>query len=256
LNCIALTIPFLAVITVTGNAIADAPPSDAHLRGLELELRPGLGSAGGDSPVRFQPGPGVTFPDPPALLQGASPYGAGFIGQASLGYRFHPFVSAGVRGGYGISSASQVPDGSQNLSRTSWDAGFYVRAYPLAGSDSIRRYLDPWVGVGVEYMHDTQSFQRSTPSNAGPVNADWTIDHHAVAVPLGIGIDYRLASMFSVGPSFTYAVAAPVAGCAGASASGFAGSNYCSNSGQGQGFIKANAYGVWSAGIDFRVTLF
>ena len=256
MNRTALTVSLLLVLATTGNALADEPASDAHLRGMELMLRPGLGAAGSGSPVGFQPGPNVSLPDPPALLQGASPYGVGFIGQASLGYRFHPFVSAGIRGGYRVSSASALSDGSQNVSRTAWDAGFYVRAYPLAGSDPIRRHLDPWIGVGVEYMHDTQSFRHPTASNAGTINADWTIDHHAVSVPIGIGVDYRVAPMFSVGPSFEYAFAVPVAGCAAVSANGFSGASYCSNSGDGQKFMTASGYGVWSAGLDLKVTLF
>jgi hypothetical protein len=245
------------------DAKAAEPTTDAHrrtleVRGLEVMLRPAFGGAPGDSPVRFEPSPTVRAAgDPGALLQGASPYGAGFIGQGFIGYRFHPILSGGLRAGLRTTSASALADGSTNLSRSSWDAGFYVRGYPFALSESIRKYVDPWISVGVEYMRDTQSFQRAVPTSTGAsVNADWTLDHHAVAVPIGLGIDYRLHSLFSIGPSFEYAIAASVAGCAKQAAAGFSSNSFCSNEDPGKQAIKANTYGVWSAGLDLKVTLF
>ena len=116
---------------------------DAHLRGLELMLRPALGAASSDSPVRYQARAGVTGLDPGALLTGASPYGLGFVGQGFVGYRFHPVISAGLHAGFRTSSASRLSDGSSDLSRSAWDAGLYVRGYPLALHDKIRRHLDP-----------------------------------------------------------------------------------------------------------------
>ena len=239
-------------------AVAPAPRADEHLRGLEIMVRPGYGSAASDSPIRFQPGPNVqTAGDPGALLQGAAPYGGGFVGQAFLGFRFHPVISGGLRGGLRTTSAAALSDGTTNLSRSSWDAGLYVRGYPLALNESIRRHIDPWIGVGVEYMRDTQSFQRPVPaSTGGAVNADMTLDHHAVAVPIGVGVDYRIHPMLSVGPSFEYAIASALAGCVKTAAAGFAGSTYCSNDGPGREVIKANQYGVWSASLDVKVTPF
>jgi hypothetical protein len=255
----------LVLVSVTGGANARAEDAkgegaktDAHLRGLEIMLRPAFGGAPGDSPVRFEPSPTVRVAgDPGALLQGASPYGAGFIGQGFLGYRFHPIISGGLQAGLRTTSASALSDGSTNLSRSSWDAGFYLRGYPLALSESIRQYVDPWISVGVEYMRDTQSFQRPVPTSTGTtVNADWTLDHHAVAVPIGVGIDYRLHPMFSIGPSFEYAIAAGVGGCAKQAAAGFSSNSYCSNEDPGKQVLKANTYGVWSVGLDLKVTLF
>lgn len=231
---------------------------EEHLRGLEIMLRPTFGSASGDSPVQLAANPKVRVAgDPGAVLTGASPYGAGFVGQAFLGYRFHPLVSGGLRAGMRSASASTPSDGSTNLSRSSWDAGFYVRGYPLALSDSVRKYVDPWIVVGVEYMRDTQTFQRPTPTTRGStIDADWSLDHHAVAVPIGIGIDYRVHPMISVGPSFEFAIAVPVAGCATQSAPGFSTNGYCSNEDPGKGTIEAKTYAVWSAGLDLKVTLF
>jgi hypothetical protein len=219
-------------------------------------LRPSFGAAPSDSPVRFQAQPNVqVVGDPGALLAGAQPWGGGFVGQASLGYRFSPFVSGGLRAGLRTSSASNVSDGSQNLSRSGWDAGFYVRVYPLAKMDSVSARFDPWLGVGVGYMHDSQTFKRGIAAAGRTVQADVELEHHAVAVPLGIGVDYRVARFFSVGPSFEYTIASAVAGCAKTSAAGFQSTSYCSTGDSaGDKSIKANSYGVWSLGLDAKLT--
>lgn len=220
-------------------------------------LRPALGAAPSTSPVRYEASPLVRFADPGALLQGASPYGTGFIGQAFLGYRFHPLVSVGLRAGTRSASASALTDGSSNLARSAWDVGLYVRAYPLALSESTRKFLDPWLSVGVEYLHDAQTFQRPVAlSGGGSIPADWTLTHHAVAVPLGFGVDYRILPMLSVGPSFEYAIASGVTGCAKASAAGYSSNTFCSDEDPGKQVIKAKTYGVWSVGLDVKVTLF
>jgi len=226
------------------------------LKGFELLLRPSFGGAPSDSPVRFQPSGGAQVQgDPGALLQGASPWSPGFVGQAAVGYRFLPFLSAGLRAGIRTSSGTNLSDGSQNLSRTSWDAGFYVRAYPLAGVESISKYIDPWVGTGIEYMRDTQSFQRNLPtSTGGSVLGDVSLDHHAIAIPMAIGVDYRVTRFLSLGPSFEYTLANANAACAKTSAPGFSGSTYCSNEAPGSSFIKAQSYGVWTAGLDAKLT--
>jgi hypothetical protein len=188
-------------------------------------------------------------------LQGAAPWGPGFVGQATVGYRFLPFLGAGLRGGLRTSSASNVSDGSTNLSRVGWDAGLYVRGYPLAGVQSVAKYVDPWVGAGVGYMHDSQSFQRGVAAGGRTVQADVTLEHHAIAVPLAIGVDYRVTRFLSLGPSFEYTLASAVAGCAKTSAAGFTSSSYCSNGDTpADKTIKANTYGVWTAGLDAKVT--
>jgi hypothetical protein len=247
-------------------AAAPAPPAEksdpktedptSGLKGFELMLRPSFGGAPSDSPVRFQPGGGVQVQgDPGALLQGASPWGPGFVGQATVGYRFLPQLSAGLRGGIRTASGSNLTDGSQNLSRTGWNAGFYVRAYPLAGVESISKHIDPWIGTGIEYMRDTQSFQRNLPTSAGgTVAADVSLDHHAIAIPMAIGVDYRVTRFFSLGPSFEYTLANANTGCAKTTAAGFQPTTYCSNEAPGSNFIKAQSYGVWTAGLDAKVT--
>ena len=247
-----------AASAFAGDAKETQPKAEdptAGLKGFELMLRPSFGGAPSDSPVRFQPDAGVQVKgDPGTLAQGATPWGPSFVGQASVGYRFLPFLSAGMRAGIRTASASNLTDGSTNLSRKSWDAGFYVRAYPLAGVESISKYVDPWIGTGIEYMRDTQSFQRNLPTTGGgSVLADVSLDHHAVAIPIAIGVDYRATKFLSVGPSFEYTIASAQAACLKTSALGSS-TSYCSNEAPGSSFIKAQSYGVWTAGLDAKVT--
>lgn len=126
---------------------ADAPaaPSTirgAALRGFELGLRPAYGSAGGGSPVTYDPAPLALHPDPGGVYSGdATPYGAGFAGEALVGYRFAPFASAGASGclkervstALGDVSASSCTDASdaQRVTQADsygvWSAGLDLR---------------------------------------------------------------------------------------------------------------------------------
>jgi hypothetical protein len=235
-----------------------ADDSAAHLTGLELMVRPSVGSGGAGSPVRIKSSPGVTLAvDPGNLLKGdESPYGVGFIGQAFLGYRFHPTFSLGLRGGMRTSSAADLKDGSKELERKSWDAGFYLRGYVLGWQESTRRFLDPWVSVGIEYMRDTQTFGRPVLTSVGSVDADWQIDHHAIAVPLSLGVDYRVLSMLSIGPSFEYTLATGKAGCIDVGPSGYSSRSYCTDKEPGKSVLDARTYGIWSVGLDVKLTVF
>ena len=188
-------------------------------------------------------------------MKGASPWGNGFVGQAYVGYRFIPLLSAGLRGGFRSASGSNLDDGSTKLSRTGWDGGLYLRFYPAAAAPSVSKYVDPWVSVGVSYQHDQQSFQKAlATSGGGSVQGDVSLEHHAVSVPIAIGVDYRVTKFLSLGPSFELAINNPIAGCVSTSASGFAGTTYCSNTEPGKNFVKAETYVAWNAGLDAKVT--
>jgi hypothetical protein len=255
---------FAFLLVPAGARAADEPGAAAStdddptagLRGFEIMIRPSFGSAPATSPVRFEPDGAVRVQgDGGAIMQGAPAWGSGFVGSATAGYRFLPLLSAGLRAGIRTSSASSVSDGSRDLSRASWDAGFYVRAYPLATTPSVSRYVDPWVSVGVGYARDVQTFTKSVPTTLGTsVDASWTLDHHAVVVPLAIGVDYRVTRFLSLGPSFELSLANAVAACSSQAAPAFAGTSYCSNSEPGSHFVAAKTYAVWSVGADVKVT--
>jgi hypothetical protein len=251
-----LLVPATALAAEPGAEAPKAEDSSAGLKGFELMLRPSFGGAPSDSPVKFAPQNGVQFQgDPGALMKGASPWGSGFVGQASVGYRFIPLLSAGLRGGFRSASGSNLDDGSTKLSRTGWDGGVYLRFYPAALAPSVSTYIDPWVSAGVSYQHDQQSFQKGVAtSGGGSVQADISLEHHAVSIPIAVGVDYRVTKFLSLGPSFELAVNNPIAGCVSTSAAGFAGSTYCSNTEPGKNFVKAETYVAWNAGLDAKVT--
>lgn len=236
----------LAVATLAVAPRARAENDD----GLEVMVRPAIGGAGGGSPVRFAPDSSVRVvgADPGKIYDGtASPYGAGFVGDVWIGYRVSRFVSLGIAGGLRSPSASAVDDGTTNLTRFAWTVGPYVRGY----APTVLGF-EPWLSVGAEYAHDTQSYDRSV----GGVPAAWSLVHHGVAVPIGVGLDYRFLDVLGVGPSFIYTPVVAAGGCATMTATvpGYAGRDYCT--GGQMKITEANGYGAWSVGLDVRATLF
>ena len=134
----ALLVSAMALAGEPGGEQPKAENPNAGLKGFELMLRPSFGGAPSDSPVKFAPSNGVKLGfDPGSLMKGASPWGYGFVGQASVGYRFAPFLSAGLRGGFRSASGQNLDDGSTNLTRSGFDAGAYVRFYPAVFSESL-----------------------------------------------------------------------------------------------------------------------
>ncbi len=236
-------------------SVEDGKLDQRGLTGFEAMLRPGFGSAGSKSPVAYEQAPLVLHPDPGQIYDGSSaPYGAGLSGELSLGYRFIPNLSAGVYGEMRSSSTSSVNDGTESLSRSGWGTGVYVRAY----LPSLHAKLDPYVQVGVGYMKDKQQYQRGIMTTLGSMPGDWSLEHHGVAVPLAIGIDYRLLPILAVGPSFRYAQVFGVGACLRESVDtqfGAVSSKQCTDADTNQRITKAESYAVWSAGLDMRLTL-
>ena len=222
-------------------------------RGFELMLRPGYGSAGDKSPVVYEPAGLAVLANPPGsgdVYGGKSGiYGGGFAGDVSAGYRFLPFMSAGVYAEMRSSSAKDPKDDTTDLSRSAWGTGFYVRGY----LPTLHEKIDPWVSLGVGYVQDTQTYKRAVTGSA-----EWTLRHHGVAVPLGLGVDYRVADFFAVGPSFRYSFVNQAGGCLEVSAQtalGSATNKQCTDADEFRRITKTNSYGAWSVGLDLRLTL-
>jgi opacity protein-like surface antigen len=245
-----LVLPLLVVASASPALAAEneapktSPPSDAHLRGVEIALRPTMGGVGGDSPVTI-----ADSDAPMALRAGSSAFKwAAGVG-AQIGWRFHPFVSAGFRFDLSRVSAETPNDGTKDLARETMGAGLYTRIYPFAMNESVRRHVDPWLGVGVGYARDVVSFSMPDKSRSVDIEAQ----RHAIAVPIGVGIDYRATEWLSVGPSFEYVLMNPIAGCVKASA-GAASEQVCTDNANGK--LVASSIGAWNAGIMLRVTPF
>jgi hypothetical protein len=250
------TLPLLLLgATSTAFAAENEParpePSDAHLRGVEIALRPTIGGVGADSPVTADASSGNA---PAVFRSGSAPFGLAAGVSTQVGWRFHPLVSAGFRFDLGRVSADSPNDGTKELERETMGAGLYSRIYPLALNETMRRHFDPWLGVGAAYAHDVVTFTQPTPTNAGNVDVKYQADRHAIAIPLGIGIDYRATEWLSIGPSFEYVLMDPIVGCVKASTAGLPEEKICSDDGK-NGLVASSA-GAWNAGLMLRVTPF
>jgi len=234
-------------------AVTAAPlltPAVASAVGLEVNGRLGYGSAGGDSPVRYEPAPGVSVsgaPTGPIWDGKASPYGGGLFGEGGLGLRTGKFVSVGLGVGYRSSSAESPDPAIRDLTRSAWFAGPYVRVYlPFVP------IVDPYVGLGVQYVADTQRYK----TMVGNVDAKYTLEHHGIGVPITLGVDYTIAKMFSIGPSFQYSLIFPAGACAkiGSDAPGYATNSFCASEAENKRVTAGKGYGVWSLGLSLRFT--
>jgi len=170
--------------------------------------------------------------------------------QGGLGLRAGSYVSVGLDGGTRSQSAESTDPAYSDLSRSAWFVGPYVRGYiPMVP------IVDPWIGLGVQYMADTQKYKGPVATTGGTMTADWTLEHHGVAVPIRIGVDYTIAKMFSIGPSFEYALVFPAGGCAKVNAANLASMSLCADENENKRVTKANGYGVWSLGLSLRLTV-
>ncbi len=218
-------------------------------------MRGAYGSAGDSSPVGLK---SAAAANNNAATGAAFKYTGGLMASAQIGVRFDKFVSGGLYGTLGRSGteipASAAPT-NRDLTRSSWGAGLYVRAYPLARVPGLSKHLDPWVSVGVGYLSDNQTYTLSTATTAGTdIDATVRVNHHGVAVPLSLGVDYRALPSLSVGPYVEYSIVNGVAGCTALSAPGVTGSSMCSNTAPGDQILDAKNYGVFSGGLNLKFT--
>lgn len=224
--------------------------ASASAASLEVNLRPAYGSAGSTSPVAYEPAGLLRVNPPGSIWDGsASPYGSTVILQGGLGLRTK-YVSVGIGGGTRSESADAPDSSLTDVSRSAWFVGPYVRGYiPMVP------IVDPWIGLGVQYMADTQKYKGPVATGTGSMTADWTLEHHGVAVPITIGVDYTIAKMFSIGPSFEYALVFPAGACAKVNAANLASASFCADESDQKRVTAAKGYGVWSLGLNLRLTV-
>ncbi|GAC1536967.1 MAG: hypothetical protein NVS3B10_29100 [Polyangiales bacterium] len=86
--------------------------------------------------------------------------------------------------------------------------------------------------------------------------ANATLTHYGVAIPIGVGIDYKVAPMLAIGPSFEYAYVAAAGGCAEFADARGNSASQCASAGPDQRVTAAKGYGAWSIGLDVRFTPF
>ena len=216
----------------------------------------------GTSPVLA---PGFLPPGPGDLtgqvLTGAyQPYGADPFGLSiTAGYRFMPAFSVGgwfeyvnfqVQGGG--DTGDYTGDYTSQLQRNVLQGGVYGRYYLT----TLHRALHPWVELGVGYTYDTSSYTRVP--GATPITEDYYLTYQGIVTNVRVGLDWRLAPIFAVGPVLGYSHTFPLSACVDAEAQGDANHlvppsdsrNTCDSSA-----VQASSYGVIFGGIFAKVTL-
>jgi hypothetical protein len=265
----------------------DAPASSWEVSGLlgfELEVRGGPFVPDAISPVLAPNLYGASSSkagDPTGdILRGnESPYSFDPFGiSIAAGYRILPYLSIG---GFFDYANFEVNDGTDTgdyvdttaqLQRQVWQLGAYVRFYALPTSEAhpglpyfpvpIFNRLSPWIELGVGASQDTASYTRNAvQGDGGPILQTYYLSYWGVATNVRIGLDWRLAPIFSVGPVVGYGHTFGLSGCADAEPtfdplypSALPGANTCSSSYTGQQ-ATANDYGMWFGGIFAKVTL-
>jgi hypothetical protein len=234
--------------------------------GFEIEARGGPMLPDSSSPVQAPNLYPFVYGDANGdILTGKEhPYGADPFGLSVLaGYRFLPFLSAGVFFNYANFAAKDKTDSggyvdsTSQLQRQVWQLGAYGRYYVTG----LHPRLQPWVELGVGYSEDTASYTRASVSGSAgpPLTQDYYLTHHGVVVPLTIGLDWRLAPVFSVGPTLGYSRVFALQGCVDSefqvSATNMApaglgiGRNTCASPP-----VQSNGYGILFGGIFAKVT--
>jgi hypothetical protein len=238
------------ILTGATVALISVLPATASAVGLEVTTRLGYGSAGSESPVFYEPH-GIALADPgPIFSQKATPYGGGLIFQGGLGLRTGKYVSVGLSAGIRNASAESPSPEITDLKRSAWNAGPYVRVYiPMVP------IVDPYIGLGVEYVSDRQQYLAPfrQPNGSAFPGVTHTLEYHGIGVPITLGVDYTIAKMFSVGPSFQYALVFPAGGCAKYNAQNLASVSDCAA--DNQRFTAVKGMGVWSIGLSLRLTV-
>src|SRR5581483_9096618 len=160
---------------------------------IEIQLQPGFTSFG-TTDDRITYGPAQLPADGSAL---PAIDGSGIALRASVGYRFTPWISAGLTVGVQAVPAAQQFIPSEAMlgahdSFSSWQLGIYGRVYPLALANGSRdnprvfftgpadlRRLEPWLSLGVDFL---ASISRTRTYSDLKNGASWTTSYVGVPV--------------------------------------------------------------------------
>jgi hypothetical protein len=232
------------------------------LHGIEVSVRGGFMLPDGASPVQapnLYPGTTVSGDPTGDILRGTEhPYGLEPFGLVlAVGYRFFPWLSLGVSFSYasfdsldGTDTGDYVDTTSQ-LQRQMWTLGVYGRYY----FTHFHRRLQPWVELGLAYSDDNASYVRGATqaSNGQPETSEYYLEEKGIDTRLTIGLDWRLAPVFAVGPWVAYERVIPIQGCVEVDVDNLSPvpgiPNECSSP------VEAHGYGVVSGGIFLKLTV-
>jgi hypothetical protein len=225
--------------TIPAQRAPEAPVSafeQVGLHGIEVEIGGMAQTGGSDSPVQAPTlwgaggaavsnlAPRGTLLDPggaATLGQTFHPYGFDPLGfSARVGYRLRRYLSVGVFfsfAQYFIGDGAYTGDaldGTSALARQQASVGVYARYYVT----QLHRRLHPWVSLGVGYNYDAASYSRgiapATGLESGQLElGNYILQQHGIVVPVSVGLDVRLAPIFTLGPMLGYARVFPFRGC-------------------------------------------
>jgi hypothetical protein len=253
---------------------APPPPSawrTVGVTGFEVSIRGGFMLPNGASPVQapnFYNGVNVPGDAVGDILRGTEhPYGLEPFGLVvTAGYRFFPWLSAGLTFTYASfdsldgTDTGDYADTTSQLERQMWTLGAYGRYY----FTQFHTHLQPWVELALAYSDDNASYVRiatatnSTGGLGGQAEAQqYYLEGKGLDARLSIGLDWRLAPVFSFGPWASYERVIPLQGCveidvdtaAAPIEQQYSGQNRCGNPPS-----QANGYGVLGAGLALKLT--
>lgn len=213
--CAAVRPALVFVWTAVASAALALEARSAHAlrpdfdgeRGIELDVAAGFGTFTNTSQHLFTRATMVS--------SGVMPRNAlsgGLHLAAHLGYRFLPFLSAGVTGQYQFLGAEPFmrSSGPAPAAAEAASVGVYVRLYYLGlitGSYRVRRVrmdqaldarrLDPWLSVGLD-VYQTLALAESPGSQ---FFARW--HRTSVGVPVALGFDVRPIAPLAIGVAAT-----------------------------------------------------
>jgi hypothetical protein len=246
----------------------EAAASDWDVKGFlgfEFEVRGGFVVPEAASPVTapgLLPGGNTDGGGTGNVLYGSEkpysydPFGFSLAG----GYRFLPFLSAGIFFDYGNfqvndgTDTGDYHDGTSQLQRQVWQLGVYGRYYLT----TLSRRLHPWAEIGVGATEDTASYVRPLGSGSPPPPTNYYLTYWGIATNLKVGLDWRLSPWFSVGPVLGYSRVFGLSGnvqvCPEKSGSCDTTSpNYVQ--GTSSSPVTASGYGMFFGGIFVKLTL-
>jgi hypothetical protein len=187
---------------------------------------------------------------------GIDPFGLAF----AAGYRFLPWLSAGIDfqfasfNALGGTDTGSYVDGTSQLQRRAYSLGVYGRYY----FTQFHAHLHPWAELGLGYSGDSASYTRGgNQGNRGIVTESYYLTESGVDLRLKIGLDWRLAPVFAVGPWASYERIVPIQACAEIDVDTgappfqqqYSGQNRCTNPP-----VQGSSYGLAAAGIFAKVT--
>jgi hypothetical protein len=252
------------------------------MRGFEIEVAGMVQTGGGNSPVQAPTlwptttgsmgFPRGTILDPataatvPTGSEAFTPYSLDPIALSiRVGYRILHDLSVGAFfsfAQYDVNDGTDTglsPDGTSQLERQQVTVGAYARYY----FTHFHRRLQPWVLVGVGFNYDIAAYTRSVGqatggmAGANPETGNYILQQEGIVVPVAVGLDWRLAPVFSVGPTLGLARVFPVKGCVEVDVDQYApaplqgGANTCSSPP-----VENHGYDNFYAGIYAKITFF